>query len=143
MVAQEAQENDFSFPNLTVWKSVFQNCASLVEIDFTAWDRSESGFEFADNMFDGCSALTTAKLGYVSYIGTEAFKGCSSLASFEATPTNDSGEYYENTATGFYLGANGKQPINITLEELADAEAMAANIRSGMYDSYGWNAWEL
>ena len=143
LVAVEPMDSNFNYPNTTVWNKVFQNCRALQEIDFTAWSRSEAGFSVANNMFDGCSTLTTVKLGYVKYIGVEAFKGCIALESFEATPTNDSGEYYENTATGFYLGTNGQQPLLITLEMLADAEAMAANIKNGMYDSYGWNAWEV
>lgn len=143
IVAAQPLSDTFSYADITVWRNTFQNCTALQEIDFTAWNRNEDGFSVSENMFDGCSALTTVNLGYVSYIGAEAFKGCIALTSFEVTPTNDAGEYYENTATGFHLTANGQQTLRLTLEMLADAETMAANVRSGMYDCYAWNAWKL
>lgn len=143
VAAAQPLSDTFRYADLIVWRNTFQNCKALQEVDLTSWDRSEDGLAVSENMFDGCSKLTVVNLGYVSYVGAEAFKGCSSLTSFRLIPTNDAGEYYENTATGFQLSANGQQTIRLTLNMLADAEAMAANVRSGMYDRYAWNAWKL
>ena len=131
-----------TFYNMTIWRNVFRNCKKLESVDFTGWNYRYATYSVSTGMFDGCSALTTVDLGYVSFIGVEAFKGCSAVESFKAIPTNLNGDNYPNTATGFVIYI-GNERVSITLEMLADAAAMAEKIRNGIYDEGGWNAYVL
>lgn len=64
----------------TVGEETFKDCKALSSVDM------EVLYDMANRMFENCAVLNTASLVGETKIADEAFKGCSSLASFSFHP---------------------------------------------------------
>ena len=116
-------------------KGAFRNCTNLESVSFEGWEnsRTKMSLQIRDEAFSGCKGLKTVNLGNIAYFGKNVFQNVRSMTSFIAKPWNSNG------ATYFKLMA-GNDVSYFHVQELSQAEMMAAYINTGNYDKYAWYA---
>lgn len=130
------------YEQVTLGEEAFYHCKNLEEISFASLsDFGNKYLSLQKGAFDSCSALTTVDLGYVKYVGQNAFKDCSALTSFTIRPrSNEVTTGYEANSFSLTLIVGIQYHTMFSETTLSDAQKMAGYVRSGECNGCAWTA---